>query len=255
MLNASNSRFLYLSLSSGQSCWQIGSDQGLLAEPVELKRLTLAPGERADTIIDFSGNRGQSIVLRSDTYEILQFRVSDQPADDSSAIPGSLRNIRRVPESAALKTRLLTLEGGGDPDDPTTNTQPMLLNGAHWHDPITENPVIDSTEIWGFINVTEDSHPIHLHLVRFQVLDRRPFDVFTYLNERRIRYTDTAIPPDANESGWKDTVRADPGMVTRIIVRFEGYAGRYVWHCHVLEHEDYEMMRPYDVLPKPHAAR
>lgn len=255
MLNASNSRFLYLSLSSGQSWWQIGSDQGLLAEPVELKRLTLAPGERADTIIDFSGNRGQSIVLRSDTYEILQFRVSDKPAKDSSAIPGSLRNIRRMPESAGVKTRLLTLEGGGDPDDPTTNTQPMLLNGAHWHDPVTENPVIDSTEIWGFINVTEDSHPIHLHLVRFQILDRRPFDVFTYLNERRIRYTDTAIPPDANESGWKDTVRADPGMVTRIIVRFEGYAGRYVWHCHVLEHEDYEMMRPYDVLPKPHAAR
>ena len=109
MLNASNSRFLYLSLSSGQSWWQIGSDQGLLAEPVELKRLTLAPGERADTIIDFSGNRGQSIVLRSDAYEILQFRVSDQPAEDSSAIPGPLRNIRRMPESAAVKTRFLTL--------------------------------------------------------------------------------------------------------------------------------------------------
>jgi hypothetical protein len=58
-----------------------------------------------------------------------------------------------------------------------------------------------------------------------------------------------AIPPDANEAGWKDTVRAEPGMATRILVRFEGYSGRYVWHCHILEHEDNEMMRPYDVLP------
>lgn len=96
--------------------------------------------------------------------------------------------------------------------------------------------------------MTGDSHPIHLHLVRFQILDRRPFDVFTYLNDRRLRHTAAAIPPDENEAGWKDVVRADPGMVTRIIIRFEGFAGRYVWHCHVLEHEDHETMRPYDVL-------
>jgi spore coat protein A len=76
--------------------------------------------------------------------------------------------------------------------------------------------------------------------------------MFQYFNDRELRYTAPAVPPDANESGWKDTVRADPGMVTRIIVRFEGFAGRYVWHCHVLEHEDNEMMRPYDVVkPQP----
>jgi spore coat protein A len=72
--------------------------------------------------------------------------------------------------------------------------------------------------------------------------------MFTYLNENTIRYTDDAVPPEPNEAGWKDTVRADPGMVTRIIVRFEGYGGRYVWHCHMLEHEDNEMMRPYEVV-------
>jgi spore coat protein A len=126
---------------------------------------------------------------------------------------------------------------------------PMLLNDASWHDPVTENPRLNTTEIWSLVNVTDDSHPIHLHLVRFQVLDRRPFDVFTYLNERKLVYTADAIPPDENERGWKDTVRADPGVVTHIIIHFEGFAGRYVWHCHVLEHEDYEMMRPYDVLP------
>ncbi len=248
VLNASNSRFLYLSLSNGQAFWQIGSDQGLLGEPVELKILTLAPGERADLIIDFKAQAGQSVILRSDTYAILQFHVSDTPSADASALPARLRDVRRTVEREAVRTRLLTLEGGGDPDDPTTRTQPMLLNGAYWHDPVTENPTLDTVEIWSFVNVTEDAHPIHLHLVRFQILDRRPFDVFTYLNERELRYTADAIAPDANEAGWKDTVRADPGMVTRIIVRFEGFAGRYVWHCHVLEHEDYEMMRPYDVL-------
>ena len=145
-----------------------------------------------------------------------------------------------------MKTRPLTLNGG-DSDDPTL-VMPMLLNGARWHDPVTENPTLDTVEIWSLINVTDDSHPIHLHLVRFQILDRRPFDVFTYLNDRELRYTAAAVPPEANEAGWKDVVRAEPRMVTRIIVRFEGFAGRYVWHCHVLEHEDFEMMRPYEVV-------
>ena len=125
----------------------------------------------------------------------------------------------------------------------------MLLNGAHWSMPVTENPVLDTVEIWTLINTTDDTHPIHLHLVRFQILDRRRFDVFTYLTSGQLRYTGAATPPAPEEAGWKDTVRADPKMVTRIIVRFEGYTGRYVWHCHVLEHEDNEMMRPYDVVP------
>ena len=124
----------------------------------------------------------------------------------------------------------------------------MLLNGAYWHEPVTENPTLDTRRNLEPDQLTDDSHPIHLHLVRFQILDRRPFDVFTYLNDRELRYTAAAIPPDANEAGWKDVVRADPGMVTRIIIRFEGFVGRYVWHCHVLEHEDYEMMRPYEVV-------
>ena len=73
--------------------------------------------------------------------------------------------------------------------------------------------------------------------------------MFAYLNAEGLHYTADPIPPAAGEAGWKDTVRADPGMVTRIIVKFEGYVGRYVWHCHVLEHEDNDMMRPYDVVP------
>jgi spore coat protein A len=123
-----------------------------------------------------------------------------------------------------------------------------MLNGSHWDDPITENPVLDTTEIWSFVNATTDAHPIHLHLVRFQILDRRPFDIFIYNAKKTVVYTGPARPPSASEAGWKDTVRTDPGMVTRIIIRFAGYTGRYVWHCHLLEHEDNEMMRPYEVI-------
>jgi spore coat protein A len=101
--------------------------------------------------------------------------------------------------------------------------------------------------------VTDDAHPIHLHLVRFQILDRRRFDTFAYQNQNVLRYTGGATPPEPCEAGWKDTVRADPGMVTRIVIPFEGYLGRYVWHCHILEHEDNEMMRPYEVIAAPTA--
>jgi spore coat protein A len=247
ILNASNGRFYYLSLSSGQSFYQIGSDQGLLARPVAQKSLMLAPGERADLILDFAPHRGQSIVLNSDAYAILQFRVSPDRAQDDSALPDTLREIRRTSESDAIQSRSLTLEESADR---VKTPLAMLLNGTHWHEPVTENPVIDTVEIWNLINLTDDSHPIHLHLVRFQILDRRPFDVFSYLNTRELIYTGSAIPPAPSEAGWKDTVRADPGMVTRIIIRFEGFVGRYVWHCHVLEHEDNDMMRPYDVLPQ-----
>jgi spore coat protein A, manganese oxidase len=219
LLNACNGRFLYLSLSNEQPIWQVGSDQGLLAAPVALKRLTLAPGERADAIVDFEGEGRRGIVLQSDSAVILQFRVSGVRDTKLNFIPAQLRIISKLEEKQAVKARMLTLEGAGDTDDPTSQMGPMLLNGTQWHEPVTEMPILNSVEIWGFINLKDDSHPIHLHMVRFQILDRRAFDVFTYLNEHKLVYTGSAIPPDANEGGWKDTVRADPGMVTRIIVR------------------------------------
>jgi spore coat protein A len=160
-------------------------------------------------------------------------------------MPPTLRPVAKLPESAAVTTRMLTLI---EYDDYVGNSMVMLLNGSHWSDPITEQPILDSVEIWNLINLTEDAHPIHLHLVRFQILDRRPFDVFDYQQHRTLRYLAPATQPAANEAGWKDTVRADPGVVTRIITKFEGFAGRYVWHCHLLEHEDNEMMRPYEVV-------
>ena len=205
----------------------------------------LAPGERADLVIDFSQNQaGKEIVLRTD-----YFRNSCKVPRGGgvvlcrTALPAVLRPVMKTPSQLRSKNPHARLFG--EDKSMKGESMNMLLNNTPWHMPVTETPRLDSTEIWTFINITDDSHPIHLHLVRFQIIDRRRFETFTYQSRGQILYTDPAIPAAPEEAGWKDTVRADPGMVTRIIVKFEGYAGRYVWHCHILEHEDNEMMRPY----------
>jgi spore coat protein A, manganese oxidase len=248
VLNGANGRFFHLSLSNGQSFHQIGSDQGLLPAPVSLDHLLLAPSERADLIVDFGDHAGEQIVVNNDAFTVMQFRVSRNKITDRSSLPSTLRQVPRIPESEATKTRMLPLI---EIDDLVQNPVLLLLNRAHWKMPVTEDPVLNSVEIWSLINLTDDSHPIHLHLVRFQILDRRRFEPFTYKSKGILKYLGPPVLPDPNEAGWKDTVRADPGMVTRIIIRFEGFVGRYVWHCHILEHEDNEMMRPYYVMAAP----
>ena len=251
ILNGANARFFHLTLVGAQApgavnFQQIGCDLGLLPTPVQSSRVSLAPAERADVVVDFGPYAGTNVVLKNDVLEIMQFRVAANGARDESALPQTLRPVPRI-LSSAVKTRQLSLV---EIDDVIQRPVKMLLNNAHWSMPVTENPVLDSTEIWSLINTTDDAHPIHLHLVRFQILDRRPFEPAAYWARREVKFTGPAVAPDPAEMGWKDTVRADPLMVTRIIIRFEGFPGRYVWHCHILEHEDNEMMRPYDILPK-----
>lgn len=242
--NTANSRFFSLSFSNGQSFDVIGSDQGLLATPVTMTRLTLSPAERADLIVDFSRHGGSSVVLTSDGLDLMQFRVSKRSGQPSVATPTHLRTVTRIEEREAIRTRSLTLnEYDGDNGEPMV----MLLNHKHWADPVTERVQLNSTEIWELINLTQDVHPIHLHLVRFQLLDRRPFSVDAYLSDEIVRYTGAAIPPHAHEMGWKDVIQCPPETVTRIIVPFHGYTGHYVWHCHILEHEANDMMRPFEV--------
>jgi spore coat protein A len=245
ILNAANGRFYRLSVSEGAEIQQIGSDQGLLSAPLTVGDVQLAPGERADIVIDFSRHRGARLLLRSDSFELMQFRVGAAVVEDSSALPCELRAVPRIAESSAVRTRRLTLD---ERLNLVAESQGMLLNNTPWHMPITEKPELGTTEIWEIVNLTDDVHPIHLHMVRFQILDRRKFDSFQYMTAGTLRYLGAAAAPQPNEMGWKDTARVNAKTVTRIIVPFVEYAGRFVWHCHILEHEDNEMMRPYEIV-------
>jgi spore coat protein A, manganese oxidase len=246
VLNASNARFYGISLSTKQMFQQIGTDQGLLPAPASARLLTIAPAERVDLIIDFKDHAGTNVLLNDGVVPLLQFRVSSAGVKDDTSLPDTLRPVTKLQESDASKTRMLSLD---EVDDRVQRPMKMLLDNKGWSDPVSENPRLNSTEIWSFINPTEDAHPIHLHLVRFQILDRQKIEDFAYARNRQLKFQGPRVLPSPDEAGWKDTVRAEPKMLTRIIVPFEGYSGRYVWHCHILEHEDNEMMRPYDVLP------
>lgn len=249
VVNAANARFLFLTLTGGAAFVQIGSDQGLLPRPVRRTRLALAPGERADVVVDFASHAGQSLILKNQAIEVMRIRVAAGAAAPAWQPPAQLREVPRTPRASAVRTRLLTLDELHDP----IHGMRMLLGGKRWHDPVSEKPVLDSVEIWELANCTEDSHPIHLHLVRFQVLERQPFDADALQFDRKLVLGGPPVAPEPHELGWKDTVQAYPDFITRIIVRFEGHAGRYVWHCHVLEHAANEMMRPFEVVRPPHA--
>jgi spore coat protein A len=273
ILNASNARFYQLRLSSGQPFIQIGSDQGFLPKPVPSPELLLAPAERADVVIDFTRMRGRSITLTNSApapfpggdpevppvAQIMQFRVMLPLTKPDSPLPDTLAPVPLLDPTDAAQVRSITLEELEDPNN--GNPIRATLEGRMWDAPVVENPRAGSIEVWQLINTTEDAHPIHVHLVRFQVLDRQPFDIDQFMssNGQQLVFTGPPMPPPPSERpAWKDTVRADPGFVTRIIARFElpstaimvpGKPFRYVFHCHILEHEENEMMRPYDVRP------
>jgi spore coat protein A len=245
VLNAANGRFYHLRFRDGRPFQVIGSDQGLLAAPSAMKSIFLAPGERADIVVDFAALRGGTVELMNDALPLMRFAVGQGTVRDDSRVPDVLRDLPRVTASTASKTRELTLD---EYSDCVATPMLMLLNGKRWHDPVTETVKLGSTEMWSLVNLTEDTHPIHLHLVRFQILDRRPYDVDEYMEKKTIRYVGPAQEPPPHERGWKDVVQAYPGMVTRIVATFDGFAGRYAWHCHLAEHEANEMMRPFEVV-------
>ncbi len=190
--NTANSRFFSLALSNGQGFQVIGSDQGLLPAPVEVKRLVLAPAERTDIVVDFSHVRGERVQLVSDRLDLMQFRVSSKSLEDTSQVPAVLSPVVRIAESEAMRNREMTLnQFDSDNGEPMV----MLLNRKHWADPVTEIVKLGSTEIWTLVNLTEDAHPIHLHMVRFQILDRQSFADYGYLANDKILPTGERIPP------------------------------------------------------------
>jgi spore coat protein A len=274
MLNGSDSRFYNMwvaggSASSSPKIVQIGTDSGLLDQPVKLSKLTLGPGERADVVIDFSRYAGQNLILRNNgrspfpkgetvdprtTGQIMAFKVT-KPLDTSvypvEVLASTLRDEPIQPLDQTGPTRQLLLFEAIDEFGRLRPQLGTVEDGALlWADPTTETPLVDTTEVWEIYNSTEDAHPIHLHLVSFQVQSRQKFkaDQDPVTGElSNIRLQGKEFAPPSNEAGWKDTVIMYPGQATRIIAHFDR-AGEYVWHCHILSHEDHEMMRRYEVV-------
>jgi spore coat protein A, manganese oxidase len=287
-LNGSDSRFYDLwvveQFEAGQlpikpkspvpTVYQIGTDDGLLNAPVLRNHFVFGPGERLDMVFDFSNPDlwGKTFVLRNNarspfpkgetvdpntTGQIMAFRVI-KPLDTSvypeTVLPANLRPLYgpvAMPVPNADPRELVLFEG----EDEYGRLMAMLgtvADGAlAWDAPITENPMVNDTEVWEIYNTTEDAHPIHLHLVAFRVVDRQKFkaDVDDETGKPEdINLIGKPRLPTAEENGWKDTVIMYPGEVTRIVATFSR-EGLYVWHCHILSHEDHEMMRPYYVGP------
>ena len=274
ILNGCNARILDLDIG-GPRFWQIGAEGGMWDKPVPVKELVLAPAERADILVDFSRFAGQRLVMKNHNpskpvvtpapslAQVMQIRVGttvSQPGP--STIPASLPGrAAELPEPDV--TRFISLNEI-DVDEPSWF---LNLNGVHFEGtPASETPTVGTVEDWVYVNVTGDTHPMHSHLVTFQVVGRQPFDVQAYEETYEgtngvpggIDPSDFATgpmePPDPTERGFKDTVKANPGYFTTIRARFDLPTGvtapqTYVYHCHIVEHEDNDMMRPFTVMP------
>ncbi|OGD45266.1 hypothetical protein A3K69_04565 [Candidatus Bathyarchaeota archaeon RBG_16_57_9] len=321
LLDGSNARFYTLKLQDKVTGTklpfiQIGSDGGYLKNAVALAELTIAPGERADVLVDFSGLPvGTKVTMFNSAKapfpngahadpqtvgQIMQFTVvpatptTFAPVITPANLPALNPDLSLAPGWPALATgtvqRPLVLWEVMGALGPTE----ILLNGQKWMAPVSEMPQYHTTEDWLLVNPTADTHPIHLHLVQFQLVSRQKIDMNKYVadwlaanqasgvmmppwpNDWTVQTVDPLAvnakgkpiyligkptPAPANEQGWKDTVQVNPGEITILRVRFSPTDGSadyvfdpsvgpgYVWHCHILDHEDNEMMRPYTVLP------
>lgn len=276
----------------GLEVWQIGNEGGYLDGPVNLSadhagRLLMGPSERADLIVDFTGVPLGSYVLgnvgpdepfgggtpgvdfdpsdAASTGQVMQFRVVPAVAPDPTTPPRYLVLPARTPLPAETSTRSLALieksaigfDAGGRPvDGPTEAVLGVVDAGVpvplDWDDDVTENPQVGATEVWEFVNTTGDAHPMHVHEVAFEVVGRERL-VLDEEGEVAVPVTPAGSmrPPEPWETGVKDSVISYPGEVTRVRLRF-ARPGQFVWHCHIVEHEDNEMMRPYRVGPEQH---
>jgi spore coat protein A len=252
VLNGSNSRFYTLELSNDDSFQVIATDTGLLAAPVTVSSITVGPGERVDLILDFEGypidsrvrllNRapapfpgtpGEGVVTN-----VMQFRIGPD-GGHVDALPDSFRTLEELDEAEAAEERDFVL---ARTDDECGGSR-WLINGKSWEE-ITEQPRLGTSEVWRFINQSGVTHPMHMHLVSFRVLDRQAFAMI----DGELQPLGEPEPPPPEEDGWKDTVQVAPNQMVRVIARFDDFAGRFAYHCHMLEHEDHEMMRQFETV-------
>lgn len=298
VVNGSNARFYSLYLSNSQVMFQIGTDGALLNAPVPVNHLLIGPGERADVLLDFTNIApGTKIRLKNNApapfpngprspqqggiflREIMQFTVTNTTGF-TGGIPATLRATPIVALPAPSRVRNVSLVEIADPA--TGEPVKGLLNNLMFDTSLIEKPGVNTLEQWNIINTTGDTHPIHIHLIQFRVLGRQMLDVPGYmaavypgLDPTTMGTGPWPVPsadafargslkaPDANEAGWKDTVPANPGEITRVLVPFgaqipgigpggvpfgQSFTGPYVWHCHILDHEDNEMMQKYEVI-------
>lgn len=278
----------------------IGADQSLGSQARMVEQVDFIPGERLDLVMDFKAvPQGSRVIVenllgdapfggdmpepedlfpdrRTDRVMAFDVELPFDPAVPDTMISDGyyLGGGGQVP-AAPVRTRKLALFEGNDQygrlqpllgsAEPVTDVAGNTVEGAMpWHTPITENPASGDTEIWEIYNATGDAHPIHVHLVHFQVLNREGFSadavaqsLLQHDGSEGVGYrlenivTDGQLrPPGVTEDARRDMVMALPGEVTRIKMTFDK-PGRYVWHCHILSHEDHEMMRPFHVGPGP----
>jgi spore coat protein A, manganese oxidase len=274
ILNGCNARILNLDIG-GARMWQIGAEGGLWDKPVLVKGLVLAPAERADVLVDFSRFPGARLPVQNlkppkpiatpapPLTDVMQIRVGNRvsqqgPTGIPTSLPGRAANIR----GPVATTRYITL----NEIFAETVDWVLLLNAVDFEELPTETPRVGTVEDWVYINLTGDTHPIHTHLVTFQVIGRTPFDAGAYQRahgevtgvpggiDPTPFATGPMLPPDPTERGFKDTVKVNPGYFTTVRAKYElpvdvTAPQSYVYHCHILEHEDNDMMRPFTVIP------
>ena len=272
VLNGANARIMSLDFGPAP-VWQIAAEGQMWDRPVRMGQLVLGPAERADVIVDFSGLAGRALTLVNNAPAepvstpapplptVMQFRVGTKvtrpgPGGIPARLPGRAAHL-----PAPSVTRYITLNEVA----PQTPRWFLNINAVHFGETF-QKPRAGAVEDWVYINLTGDTHPMHLHLVNFQVIGRTPFDADAYakahggpdgvpggINPAPFA-TGPMEPPTAAERGFKDTVKANPGYFTTIRAKFDLPSGltapqTYVHHCHILEHEDNDMMQPFTVVP------
>jgi spore coat protein A len=224
ILDGSGSRMYKLALSNAASFYQIGTDGGLLAAPVQTDEIDLMSGQRADIVIDFATFApGTQIILKNlgdPVPNVMKFVVTSATGH-TDPLPATLRTITAMDPATAIRTRDLHLMQRTD----ACTGNAFTIDNRKWTD-ITETPMLGDTEIWSFHNDTGTAHPMHMHLVQFQVVDHP-------------------------ELGWLDTVTVPAHQTVSVIAKFTDYTGKFPYHCHMLPHEDNDMMRQFEVLPLP----